>query len=216
MESGGVSKFSGMLRRPAVLATVPVLVLVTMAAAQFVLVTRHGLSAWKGGGFGMFSTIDSPSNRFLRCFLVRPSATGTSTQAERTRVRPPEETRYKELLELARAIPTDEHLRRVAFALRKESWVELESPAWIPDNSADPEPGSDGAEAAPRGEFTFQQQVISVPQSGKAPPHAKKAKFVGVAVEVWRYRWDWRALKVSAVRMNAYEMNLDQTAKVKS
>lgn len=41
--------------------------LVQLAFAQF-----STLSPWKGGGFGMFSTVDSPGARFLRVYLVTP------------------------------------------------------------------------------------------------------------------------------------------------
>ncbi|HVX57896.1 MAG TPA: hypothetical protein VHA37_09290, partial [Candidatus Saccharimonadales bacterium] len=52
------------------LIAIPIVALVLIAGLQFVLATRYGLSAWKGGGFGMFSTVDSPDARFLRIYLI--------------------------------------------------------------------------------------------------------------------------------------------------
>jgi hypothetical protein len=46
------------------------LLLVIIACTQIYLVSAKSLSPWKGGGFGMFSTIDSPSARFLRLYLI--------------------------------------------------------------------------------------------------------------------------------------------------
>src|SRR5438552_13657048 len=47
--------------------------LVIVAAGQAYLARTAGLSPWKGGGFGMFSTVDTPSARFLRAYLLRGS-----------------------------------------------------------------------------------------------------------------------------------------------
>lgn len=45
-------------------------VLCAVAVMQFVYARFATLSPWKGGGFGMFSTVDSPGARFLRIRLV--------------------------------------------------------------------------------------------------------------------------------------------------
>jgi len=45
---------------------VPVLLLALVAAHQIRLARTGPLSPWKGGGFGMFSTTDSPASRHLR------------------------------------------------------------------------------------------------------------------------------------------------------
>lgn len=55
------------------------LLLVIVAGAQLTCVTHHGLTPWKGGGFGMFATINSPSNRFL-------SIVGTDGDGKRYRI----------------------------------------------------------------------------------------------------------------------------------
>jgi hypothetical protein len=47
-------------------------VLILIACLQLHLVHNGDLSRWKGGGFGMFSTLDSPSARFLRISLITP------------------------------------------------------------------------------------------------------------------------------------------------
>lgn len=51
-------------------AWLPACVLILVAANQVRLTARTGLSPWKGGGFGMFSTIDSPGERFLQAHLL--------------------------------------------------------------------------------------------------------------------------------------------------
>ena len=54
------------------IATLPALLLVAVAIAQIVLARTAHLSAWSGGGFGMFSTTDAPARRHLHAWALRP------------------------------------------------------------------------------------------------------------------------------------------------
>lgn len=47
----------------------PALLLATVAANQLRLAKTESLSPWSGGGFGMFSSTDSPGNRHLHAFV---------------------------------------------------------------------------------------------------------------------------------------------------
>jgi hypothetical protein len=51
-------------------AFVAPLVLIGIACLQLYLAHSHHLTPWKGGGFGMFSTVDSQGARFLRIYLL--------------------------------------------------------------------------------------------------------------------------------------------------
>ena len=53
-------------------ALLPVTLLVAVAGVQVMLATTAGLSAWKGGGFGMFSTTDDGGRRYVRIFVTAP------------------------------------------------------------------------------------------------------------------------------------------------
>jgi hypothetical protein len=46
--------------------------LLLVAGLHLYRVHARGQSAWKGGGFGMFSTVDAPRARFLRVYAVTP------------------------------------------------------------------------------------------------------------------------------------------------
>lgn len=48
----------------------PVYLLVLVALSQIYLAHTSNLCAWKGGGFGMFSTTDGGPNRHLHIFLL--------------------------------------------------------------------------------------------------------------------------------------------------
>lgn len=55
-------------------------ILVAVALVQLLLAHTVGLSSWKGGGFGMFATVDSPGARIVGCEAV-------TTTGETIRVR---------------------------------------------------------------------------------------------------------------------------------
>lgn len=61
------------MRQPSattVVSLLPPFLLFATASVQIVHSRLTGtLSAWRGGGFGMFSTLDSPSNRYLHIHL---------------------------------------------------------------------------------------------------------------------------------------------------
>ncbi len=53
-------------------ATFPVVVLLTVGCVQLLFARTAGLSPWKGGGFGMFSTTDDAGRRHVRVFVSAP------------------------------------------------------------------------------------------------------------------------------------------------
>ena len=48
-------------------AVFPIAILLAVCAMQYLLVQTRGLTPWKGGGFGLFSTIDKGDNRAVAC-----------------------------------------------------------------------------------------------------------------------------------------------------
>lgn len=53
-------------------ALVPSIVLVAVAVSQLVLAKTMHLTAWKGGGFGMFSTLDHGAHRRVTAVVEAP------------------------------------------------------------------------------------------------------------------------------------------------
>ena len=107
-------------------ALFPVSLLVAVACSQVTLAMTAGLSPWKGGGFGMFSTTDDGERRYVRVFVsavdrseeitISPSL---SDAARRAAVLP----RDAELSRLARRVVERERRHRRPVALvRIETW----------------------------------------------------------------------------------------------
>lgn len=85
-------------------ALLPVALLVTVAAAQVTLATTAGLTPWKGGGFGMFSTTDDGGRRYVRIFV------GAHERSEEITVTPS----LHDAARRAEALPRDRQLARLA------------------------------------------------------------------------------------------------------
>lgn len=91
--------------------TTPAL-LVVIALSQFTCAVIFDQSPWKGGGFGMFSSLDDPGNRWFRCFLTTAEA-----------VIPcgfPRTPLHSALL--AKTLPTRPQAREVATQLAQLTW----------------------------------------------------------------------------------------------
>jgi hypothetical protein len=95
------------------LALLPAALLVAVACHQLWRVRADGMSPWLGGGFGMFSTLDSWSQRHLRAWVVR--------EGVRRQVEIPRELRDD--VDRAVALPQESRLRRLA-----ERFAALPSP----------------------------------------------------------------------------------------
>ena len=82
----------------------PVAMLMAVAAVQVVLTRTSGLSPWKGGGFGMFSTTDDSGRRHVKVFVSAPD------RSEEIAISPS----LEDAAARAAALPSDGRLARLA------------------------------------------------------------------------------------------------------
>ncbi len=85
-------------------ATLPVVLLLAVACAQVMFARTAGMSPWKGGGFGMFSTTDDAGRRHVRVFVSAPE------RSEEIAISPSLEDAARR----AAVLPTDASLSRLA------------------------------------------------------------------------------------------------------
>ena len=85
-------------------AMLPAALLVVVAGGQLVLAQTAMLSPWKGGGFGMFASLDGRPFRYVRIFVEAP---GRSEE----RAVPPS---LEDLAAAAEIAPGDRQLERLA------------------------------------------------------------------------------------------------------
>ncbi|MCC5949771.1 MAG: hypothetical protein JJT89_15065 [Nitriliruptoraceae bacterium] len=121
---GAIGRFTGL---------VAPLALVLVAVLQVWGVTQHDLSQWKGGGFGMFSTVDANANRVLDVRLVTEEGAFPLTPAELVGVAPQGTGRF---VSGTLTLPTDDRLDRIAELAERSAWYLDEQGAATSDPSS--------------------------------------------------------------------------------
>jgi hypothetical protein len=96
----------------------PVGLLIGVAVFHAYRVEVFDLTPWKGGGFGMFSTLDGRDNRRLIVELVNRRG---EKQTE-VRVDLPRTGSLRKLADKAQAMPTEERVRALAEEVAKQPW----------------------------------------------------------------------------------------------
>ena len=162
--------------------------LLLVAGLHFIRVWTAHQTPWKGGGFGMFSTVDAETARFLRCYLV------TDTGRVPLPVPPPLEKQIAEL----KAAPSAPGLMQLAQRLAKHEW------RWRDERQL-----REAAEVARTGEFAItaallRSSVSSLPTIADHLPGSHHVlepigldqydpaavQYTAVEVQCWRYRFD--------------------------
>ena len=104
----------------------PVALLLTVACTQVVLTRTAGLSPWKGGGFGMFSTTDDAGRRSVRVFVSAPDRSeeiAITPSLEDAAVRAAVLPGGRQLTRLARrVVERERRLGRPVETVRIETW----------------------------------------------------------------------------------------------
>ena len=104
----------------------PVALLLTVACAQVILTRTAGLSPWKGGGFGMFSTTDDAGRRSVRVFVSAPGRSeeiAITPSLEEAAVRAAVLPGGRQLTHLARRVlERERRYGRPVEAVRVETW----------------------------------------------------------------------------------------------
>ncbi len=89
--------------------------LITVVCLQFYLVNTHNLSQWKGGGFGMFSTVDMPTERILYAEINTP-------KEESIPIIFPFSNEFNVLKEKVKSFPTTNNIDEILERLKQEDW----------------------------------------------------------------------------------------------
>jgi hypothetical protein len=104
----------------------PVALLLTVAGTQVILTRTAGLSPWKGGGFGMFSTTDDAGRRSVRVFVTAPDRSeeiAITPSLEESAVRAAVLPGGRQLTRLARRVlERERRYGRPVEAVRVETW----------------------------------------------------------------------------------------------
>jgi hypothetical protein len=187
------------------------ILLCAIACLQIFLALTKSLSPWKGGGFGMFSTVDSPDARFLRIYLINGN--------EETAVLLPDH--LKTLGRELQTIPSAALASDLAQRLAQGTWTPYRmtdpvrhyqnTQASRDDDSltglagpADATPTSgnsaDMVKTLPDGQVIF-PKLLRMREKGRPGSKGEEAvAFQRVRVEVWRYSLDVAASQLKAAK----------------
>ena len=187
------------------------ILLCAIACLQIFLAMTRSLSPWKGGGFGMFSTVDSPDARFLRIYLVNGS--------EETAVLLPDN--LKTLGRELQTIPSDALASDLAQRLARGTWTPyrmtdpvrhyqntqtgndietldgLAGPSDIASNGGN---SADVIKTLPDGQVIFPKLLRMRAKGSPASKGEEAVAFQRVRVEVWKYKLDAGASQLKAAK----------------
>ena len=180
--------------------------LCVVALVQIGMVYAYDLTPWKGGGFGMFSTIDTTDARFVRLYVV--------VQGREIPAAPPMSL-ARHLVPVA-ALPTPARVQDLAQRLAGLPWVDARpnrasfpqstsesgrsSNAAMTSDGASTTSGSDGPRSAlplanplppvmPR-PLTEIHQARAIELGEPLPPPEFVLPIEALRVELWRYQFD--------------------------
>jgi hypothetical protein len=174
--------------------------LLALALLQIFLGLTQNLTPWKGGGFGMFSTVDGPSARVVRVYL--------QTADRELPIRLPGWIRHRE--KYAISLPADFRLRSIATRLTKASWHYVPHKGWTDDGrriepvaaaataadparAANPDGGAkdDSADKDKKKDPILAYPKVSSRKPGDDPREDRvQIAVTGVRLEVWRRSYD--------------------------
>jgi hypothetical protein len=185
-------------------------ILVLIASVQLFMAHGYHLTPWKGGGFGMFSTVDSQGARFLRIYLITPNG--------RTPVEIP--AGLQPLAREVRTLPSAERLDQLANQLAQATWVpytyngfeqgvgEGQTPVVIQED--DPLPNATGqavhAQQPPNDPpiawvSTDDRPLFRTLRPDEPAPLAPMISVAGLKLELWRFRFDAQARRITTEKL---------------
>lgn len=153
--------------------------LVLVAGVQFFSAFANDQTPWKGGGFGMFSTVDSPGARYLKIYLV-------SDDGEVAVRLPPRLSRLRRII---RTLPTQENLDLLARALNEETWVEAPYPYLFHSAQANGWQQHDVLPGATHRLAAEARIRNKLPQEPEFPAEFHVA-YDSIRVELWKYHYE--------------------------
>lgn len=126
----------------------------------------------------MFSTVDSPGNRFFHCKLIRDSDGPEGRTVEAHSVQLPKIDRHRDLLNALRAMPNERQLRALAEDLSALRWT----------NTTPRRPDKTSSE---------RQRIMVFKEKDDEPAGARRFKFDKMSLEIRTLAWSWSDLRVT-------------------
>jgi len=92
----------------------PVILLLLIACSQLITVFKSNLSPWKGGGFGMFSSVDRPSSRIFQSYFI--------TESDTISIDLPNSEKFTRLKTISYTMPSNKSVDKLAEQILSHTW----------------------------------------------------------------------------------------------
>lgn len=144
---------------------------------QFYRVQTYDLSTWQGGGFGMFSSVDTINSRFFKIYLQ----VGNETIPVKTK------GNFDKLITIALAEPTQENLHLLAKNIYAANWIH--SGSFKQDSNAK----------------NRYRSVLEILPAYRTLPNLELLIMVdGVMLEMWKTRFDSNTNTITTFKHTEY------------
>ncbi len=173
------------------------LCLILVAGLHLGRVVIYDQTRWKGGGFGMFSTVDAESARFLKIYLIAADGNEFAIHLP--------DSLFKRG-QVLRALPDQTLANDLAERLGQLRF-ERENHVWVESLAAQPLPAIVTAQDLPRAHALTAPSVLPLgEQSDWEPVPASAESTAGwrpsqVRLEVWRHVYDGERKQLLALKI---------------
>ncbi len=182
---------------PSLVGFVAPALLIVVGTRQLILAHTHNLTPWKGGGFGMFSSVDHLGRRIVRCYLQTSTGETLLRQEDLGKL-------LRDSTEVA-AIPTEANVASFARRLANVKWAVVAN-AGTERGTVDSLTGGDSA-ANGSGDAN-QSATAGLPRAYRLTPvvgtmssSGKLIAVIGARVEVWRIRFDPAGARIIPIQL---------------
>lgn len=149
---------------------------------QFYRVQTYDLSTWQGGGFGMFSSVDTINSRFLKIYLQ----VGNETIPVKTK------DNFDKLITIALAEPTQENLHLLAKNIYAANWIH-----------------SGSFKQDPNAKNHYRPVLEILPADRTLPGLEPRIMVDGIMLEMWKTRFDSNTNTITTYKHTEYDYPTD-------
>ena len=167
--------------------------LTLVAVRQIYLARTQDLTFWKGGGFGMFSSVDPLRNRILRSYLITKNGEFLVSNYQAGDI--------EYLASCATSLPNDKNLTRLARSIAAKKWVlhagrVRRAPGGLPLNDSASMNPPESMQSDDDANLDF-----SLPPDQPSRETSTSIALSAIRLEVWRIRFEQSTSRIIPVKL---------------
>lgn len=152
------------------------LIAMLVVANQFYRVQTFDLSTWQGGGFGMFSSVDTIDSRFFKVYI----------HVDHETIPVQLKNEFNIPATIARAEPTEENLEKLARRIYQANWIH-----------------SGTFTSNPYKQDNYRPVLVSIHNAHIENPE-QPVNIEGIVLELWKTRFDSKTNTIRTYKYTEY------------